>query len=654
MMKKSILSVLVILTITVGQAFTQVLKPVQWEFYLETLSDNEFNLVFEANIDDNWHLYAQEIPPGGPIPTSFTFTESDDYELVDGVVEMSEAEEKFDASFEMDMKLFSNQAIFKQKIRFSTNRPFKIEGFVEFMTCDDERCLPPAEEDFSFAFNQKSDPAVAPLINSETPGSKGMLGFFLISILTGLAGILTPCVFPMIPMTVAFFSQGSESRGKSIVKAFIFGLSIMLIYTSIGVIVSLTSAGADFANNLSTHWIPNTLFFLLFLVFAASFLGMFELVLPSSLVNKADKQADKGGYVGAFFMGLTTVLVSFSCTGPIVGALLVEAASGDVVKPALGMFGFGFAFALPFTILAIFPSWLNKLPKSGGWLNSVKVVLGFIVLAFSMKFLMTVDLTYHLGIFTREIYLTIWIVLFTLMGFYLLGKITFPHDSDVSHISVPRLVLAIISFVFALYMVPGLFGAPLKAISGLIPPMERQSFNLGDRSGAYPQPAKEETASSLCEDPKYADFLYLPYGLEGYYDYEQGMACARELNKPVFLDFKGHACSNCKEMEAKVWSDPAVLKRLREEFVIIALYVDDRTKLPEDAWVTSSVDGKIKKTIGKINADLQISMFKVNSQPYYAIVDHNGKSLIQPTAYDLNVNNYISFLDAGIKAFKGN
>lgn len=481
-----------------------------------------------------------------------------------------------------------------------------------------------------------------------------MWGFFLFAILAGFAGILTPCVFPMIPMTVAFFSQGTENRFKSIVKAFIFGLSIILIYTSIGLIVSLTSAGADFASSMSTHWIPNLIFFLLFMAFAASFLGMFELILPSRLVNSADKQADRGGYLAAFFMGLTTVLVSFSCTGPIVGALLVEAASGEVIKPTIGMFGFALAFALPFTLFAIFPSWLNNLPKSGGWLNSVKVVLGFIVLAFGLKFLSNMDQTYHLGLLSRDVFLAIWIVIFTLMGFYLLGKIKFSHDSDLPHIGVPRLALIIATFTFVLYLIPGLFGAPLKAVSGLIPPQDSQVFNLpaliSENSGG--NSTEEQSSIAVCEQPKYADFLHLPYGLEGYFDYQQGLECARKLNKPILLDFKGHACSNCKEMEGKVWSDSQVLKRLREDYLVIALYVDDRTKLPESEWVVSEYDGKVKKTIGKRYADFQISRYKVNTQPYYVLIDHDEKMLTTPRSHDLDVDEYINFLDEGLENFQ--
>ena len=663
MRRKVFLSLIAIIAYS-GISFSQVFDPVSWSYHVENLGNDEYELVFEAKIDETWHLYSQEIDEGGPIPTSFNFEESDKFKVIGKVVEHTEGEVVHDVSFNMDLKLFSDKAIFKQKIKVLTEEAFNIKGYVEFMSCDDERCLPPKEVDFSFSIkndngaknataSKTKDASLNDTSKNEKGSGSSMLGFFLLAMLSGFAGILTPCVFPMIPMTVAFFSQGSEDRGKSILKAFIFGFSIILIYTSIGIIVSLTSAGADFANNLSTHWIPNLIFFVLFMVFAASFLGLFELVLPSSLVNKADKQADKGGYLAAFFMGLTTVLVSFSCTGPIVGALLVEAASGEVIKPTIGMFGFGLAFALPFTLFAIFPSWMNKLPKSGGWLNAVKVVLGFIVLAFGMKFLLAIDLSYHIGIFTRDVYLAIWIVIFSLMGFYLLGKIKFSHDSDIPYVSFSRLILVIVVFSFVVYLIPGLFGAPLKAISGLIPPMEKQSFTMqvSSFSSNMMIAESEDSKSELCSDPKYADFLHLPHGLQGYFDYEQGMECAKELNKPIFLDFKGHACSNCKEMEAKVWSDPRVLERLRDDFVIIGLYVDDRTKLSENEWVTSKVDGKVKKTIGKVNADLQVEMFQMNSQPYYAIVDQDGNSLVKPMGHDLDINTFIEFLDAGKKAY---
>jgi thiol:disulfide interchange protein DsbD len=491
----------------------------------------------------------------------------------------------------------------------------------------------------------------------EVPVQKsGLVRFLLISLLAGFAGILTPCVFPMIPMTVAFFSQGSENKTKSVIKALIFGISMVFIYTLLGIIVSLTSAGAGFANTLSTHWIPNLLFFLLFVLFAISFFGAFEIVLPNRWATGADSKVDRGGVAAAFFMGLTTVIVSFSCTGPIVGALLVEAASGDVLRPVLGMLGFGLAFALPFTIFALFPSIMSRLPKSGGWLNSVKVVLGFIMLAFSLKFLMTIDSVYNLKIVSRDIYLAIWIVIFSLLGLYLMGKIKFSHDSDLPFIGTFRLFLIIAVFSFVVYLIPGLFGAPLKGLSSLLPSQETSGFNMsGKMSGNALDPSKQFSPLSLseqCSVPKYDDIFDMPLGLTGYYEYYQGLACAKEQGKPVLLDFKGHACANCKQMEAKVWSDPEVLKRLRENFVIIALYADDRTLLPEKDWVTSSIDGKVKKTIGKINEDLEISRFKTNALPLYVITDHEGNPLNTPMPTNLNIEEYKAWLDEGSGLFK--
>jgi thiol:disulfide interchange protein DsbD len=477
-------------------------------------------------------------------------------------------------------------------------------------------------------------------------------------LLAGFAGVLTPCVFPMIPMTVAFFSQGSVEKGKAVFKALVFGISIVLIYASLGIIVSLTSAGAGFANTLSTHWIPNSIFFILFVVFAISFFGAFEILLPNSWVTRADSQVDKGGILASFFMGLTTVVVSFSCTGPIIGALLVEAASGDVLRPTFGMLGFGIAFALPFTIFALFPSILRRIPKSGGWLNTIKVVLGFIMLAFSMKFLTTIDSVYSLGILSRTLFISIWIVLFTLLGLYLLGKIKFSHDSELPFIGVFRLFLVIAVFTFVVYLIPGLFGAPLNGLSSFLPSVEASEFNRPNMimenktmSGLVEQPA---LLSSICSEPKYDKIFHMPLGLKGYFDYKQGLTCAKELKKPVLIDFKGHACANCKRMEAKVWSDPEILSRLRDNFVIIELYVDDRTQLPENEWIMSVIDGKQKKTIGKICEDLEISKFRTNALPLYVIADYEGNPLNKPMPTNLNVGEYKNWLDEGVSIFNKN
>nr|WP_245756153.1 thioredoxin family protein [Pontibacter chinhatensis] len=488
---------------------------------------------------------------------------------------------------------------------------------------------------------------------AEGTADEGLWAFMLIAFGSGLLALLTPCVFPMVPMTVSFFTNSSGSRAQGILKALVYGLSIIAIYTLVGTIVARLF-GADGANFLSTHWLPNVLFFLIFIVFAMSFFGMFEITLPSSWLTKIDAKADQGGWIGVFFMAFTLVLVSFSCTGPIVGSILVASAGGETIRPIVGMFGFSLAFALPFSLFAVFPSWLSSLPKSGGWLNSVKVVLGFIELALALKFLSVADQVYHWGLLDREVYLALWIVIFTLMGFYLLGKLKFSHDSEVKFISVPRLFFAIITFGFVVYLIPGLFGAPLKALSGYLPPQTTQDFDINKivRQNAGGGTAMV-AANQMCEEPKYAeDMPGIAHGLVGYYDLEQAKKCAAAQGKPIFIDFTGHGCVNCREMEQNVWSDPAVLKRLQENYVIAALYVDDRTELPESEQYVSPYDGKLKKTIGRKYADYQITKFNVNAQPYYVLMDENENVLVKPTAYDLNVNNFVKFLDAGVEAYK--
>jgi thiol:disulfide interchange protein DsbD len=645
-MKKIYIFLFVVFVLAFLQSTSaQVLDPIDWKFEYNWVSDKEIDLVFRAEIENKWHLYSQDIDEGGPIPTSFTFNPSEHYQLSGKTLEISKLEIIHDPSFGMDLKMFSHEAVFKQKILLLTDQDFVLAGNIEYMSCDDKRCLPPDNEEFTFDLKITS--------SNKTSDSRSLWLFFVISFVAGLAALLTPCVFPMIPMTVTFFMREGRKRIKGIMIGLVFGLSIILIYTSIGFIVSLTSVGPDAANVVSTHWIPNFIFFLLFILFAASFLGMFEMVLPGKWANTSDRQADKGGYIGAFFMAFTLVLVSFSCTGPIVGALLVQSAGGPALKPIIGMFGFSLAFALPFTLLSIFPSWLSGLPKSGSWLNSIKIVLGFIVLAFSFKFLSTIDQTYHLGILGRDVFLAIWIVIFSLLGFYFLGKLKFANDSDLLHISVPRLFLSIITFSFVVYLIPGLFGAPLKGMASLIPPMTDESFVLnqpGDVTSDN-QESDKITSTGNCGTAKYSDFLQLPYDLQGYFDYEEGISCAKQLGKPVLLDFKGHSCSTCKVMEAKVWSNPKVLKRLRQNFVIVALYVDDKTKLPENEWITSDSDRTMKKTIGKKNLDFQITHFNTNTLPYYVIIDHNGKSLTKPMGYELDVRKFIDFLDEGVRNF---
>ena len=478
----------------------------------------------------------------------------------------------------------------------------------------------------------------------EDNSATALLTFFLLSFGAGLAALLTPCVFPMIPMTVTYFTKTSTTRAKGIANATIYGISIIVIYTLIGTVFALLF-GAEFANWLSTHWIPNLFFFGVFLLFALAFFGLFEITLPSGVVNTIDKRADKGGLIGIFFMAFTLVLVGFSCTGPIVGSILIGAANGETLEPVVGMLGFSTAFAIPFTLFAIFPGWLNSLPKSGGWLNSVKVVLGFIELALALKFLSVADQVYHWGILDREIYLALWIIIFSLMGFYLLGKIRMPHDSPMPYTSVPRLILAILTFGFVLYLIPGLVGAPLKALAGYLPPMSTHDFNLV----AILKGEEQSELPAVCEEPKYDGLLHLPHGLSGYFDYEQALACAREQNKPLFIDFTGHGCVNCREMEANVWSDPEVLRRLRDDYVVVALYVDEKTELPEEEWYISAYDNKIKKSIGKQNLDFMIQRLNANAQPYYTLVGPDEEMLAIPKGYDLEVANFVEFLDQGIR-----
>ena len=632
-------------------ASSQIYDPVKWDFNFEKKGEKQYELIFTASIEKGSHIYSINVPDGGPIPTSFVFDTIPGFILEGKPYEVTQAEEKLDEAFGMKIKSFENRAEFRQKIT-AVAPAFKVAGMVNYMACNNVTCSPPKDVEFEITIADQQGAAVSEDSDVAPVQKRGFLSFFLISLLAGFAGVLTPCVFPMIPMTVAFFSQGTENRGRAITKALIFGLSIILIYSSLGVLVSL--AGAGFANALSTHWIPNTLFFLLFVVFSVSFFGAFEIVLPNSWASGADSRVDRGGILASFFMGLTTVIISFSCTGPIVGALLIEAAGGDVLRPTIGMLGFGIAFALPFTIFALFPSIMSRIPKSGGWLNSVKVVLGFVMLAFSLKFLMTIDSIYSFGLLSRDIVLAIWIVLFSLLGLYLMGKIKFSHDSDLPYIGVFRLFLIIAVFTFVVYLIPGMFGAPLKAFSSFLPSQSTSGLNLpkliSENKGVQ-APLQLSNVSRLCSEPLHNDVFDLPLGLTGYYDYEQGLACAKEQGKPVFLDFKGHACANCKVMEARVWSDPGVLQRLRDNFVIIALYVDDRTELPENKWITSSVDGKVKKTIGKVNEDLEISKFKTNALPLYVITDHDGNALNKLMPTNLNIEEYKAWLDDGLAKF---
>ena len=478
--------------------------------------------------------------------------------------------------------------------------------------------------------------------------------FALGAFVAGLSALLTPCVFPLIPMTVSFFTSGSDTRQRGILKAVVYGLSIIFVYVVLGMIVTII-LGPDALNFMATHWLPNLIFFAVFITFGLSFLGLFEITLPSGIVNKIDAQADKGGWGGVFFMALTLVLVSFSCTGPIVTSLLTMASQGQRFTPVVGMLGFSLAFALPFTLFAIFPAWLKSLPRSGGWLNTVKVVMGFVELGLALKFLSMADLAYHWNILPRDLYLVLWIVLAGLLGLYLLGKFRLSHDSPLDHLSVGRLLMAVLSLSFMVYLVPGLFGAPLPLLAGYLPPQSKHDFTVA-ASEASGTPTGQ-VANALCEAPRYNDFLELPHNLAGFFDLEQARRCAREQNKPLFVDFTGHACVNCRKMEATVWADPQVLEKLRNDFVVVALYVDDKTELPENEWYTSKRDQQVKKTLGKQNADLQLSYFQGNAQPLYALLDPNAPAdrahaLAPPIAYEPDVAQFSAFLQAGLKQFR--
>lgn len=675
-MKSHILLTFLLFSTIFSQA--QILTPAKWTYSTSVQSakvGDEIELIFKATIDKEWYLYSSEFPcEDGPIKTSFNFVLHNSYQLVGNVIPINPLD-KYDENFECDVKIFKKTGEFRQKIKILAS-PLKLSGESDYQVCTDltGQCIPageefsfnvsvvsggkPAAEDqtvpnpfaddtvknnqivSTFSESENKGPILDPTLVKEDPKGKSLLGFLLLAFFAGIAALITPCVFPMIPMTVSFFT----GRGTKF-QALMYGFFIILIYTLIGAALA-PLMGPETANHLSTEWIPNLIFFLVFIVFGLSFLGLFEITLPGSLINKVDQQAEKGGLIGVFFMAFTLVLVSFSCTGPIVGSILVSSAGGEFLKPIAGMFAFALAFAIPFTLFAFFPNWLKSLPKSGGWLNTVKVVLGFIEIALAFKFLSIADQAFHWGILDREINIAIWIVIVVLIGLYLMKAFRMPGDTgkDVEDktISVFRISLAMIVFVFAVYLVPGMWGAPLKALAGYLPPLQTHDFNI----------LKDESAGALCDEPKYADFLHLPHGLRGYFDYDQALACARQQNKPLFIDFTGHGCTNCREMEANVWSDPQVLQRLKENFVVVALYVDDKTELPESAWYTSTYDNKVKKTIGKQNSDLQITNLNNNAQPFYVLVGKDERVLVSPYGYNLDAESFSKFLDSGKAKYK--
>ena len=670
-------------------SFSQIHNPVKWSTSVVAVSESKYDLVVQATIASGWHLYSQNVPENGPIPTAFTFPKNSAYELV-GKVSEETGKTVNDPIFNMKIKFFENKATFKQRINVLSKKAFKITGEVEFMVCDDANCLPPTYVDLNFTIPETAAAAVVKeeakveketevlatektandsLVKEEVaidstakaevktdkivgePNKKStarsLLAIFIIAFFSGFAALLTPCVFPMIPMTVSFFTKQSKTRAKGIKNAVIYGLSIVIIYVLLGSIVSAVF-GADALNALSTNVWFNVIFFLLLIVFAVSFLGAFEIMLPNSWANKVDTKADKGGLIGIFFMALALAIVSFSCTGPIVGTLLVQAAAGgNQVGPIVGMLGFSLALAIPFALFAAFPGWLNSLPKSGGWLNTVKVVLGFLELALAFKFLSNADLVLQLHFLEREVFLAIWIAIFGALSFYLFGKIQLPHDSPLTHISVGRLSLGLLTLTFTIYMIPGLWGAPLNLISAFPPPQHysESPYGVGSSQGG--------TATSASPEIPEGAHLMAPHNIIAFNDYDLGMAYAKKVNKPVMLDFTGYACVNCRKMEQQVWPKEQILSILKNEVVLISLYVDDKRPLPADEEIESKLrPGKKLKYVGQKWSEFQTIKYKANAQPFYVLVDNEGENLLDPVGYTPDAEEYHNWLKAGVANFK--
>mgnify|MGYP004515312459 CR=1 FL=1 len=608
-------------------------KTIEWKISQGSSKDKVYEIVFDGTIMQGWHTYSIDHEF---TPTEVTLDLPEGYTLEGGLYEI------IPSTLLDDEHVYFDRIKLGQKIRIESQVD-SLKGEISWRSCNDQFCASPEYQQFAISIDTSA--GSSPLQEQKSEGS--IWGLILEAILWGFAMLLTPCVFPMIPMTISFFMKGSSTPAAGRFKAFMYGLFIVLLYTlPISAIIGLTyifggeTVTADIFNWLATHWLPNIIFFIVFMIFAASFFGAFEITLPSSLVNKSDKNSDKGGLAGIFFMALTLVLVSFSCTGPIVGSVLIKSTQGEFWTPMVTMLAFSVAFALPFTIFAMFPSLLKKL-KSGSWLNSVKVVLGFIEVALGFKFLSVADQTYHWGLLDREVYLGIWIVVFTLLGLYLLGKIRFEADSEVKHIGVFRLFLVIVDFTFVVYMIPGMFGAPLKALSGYLPPIETQDFVIWSKADGAISPTATEESS---------DAHTLPLGLTGYYTLEEGYAAAKKAGKPIFVDISGLACVNCREMEQRVWSAPSVLSMLKNDFVIVVLYTDDKEKLPESEWVTTS-NGKVLKDKGRVNSYYVRETFGVNAQPNYVILDTEGTPLTPVRGYNLDVDGFVSFLQSGIDKF---
>jgi thiol:disulfide interchange protein DsbD len=618
-------------------------EPVKWEFKLGKATDGTAELQLVGTVEAGWHYYSTRMPADFPFPTLLNWTPDARYALVDSVLETGLITH-YDSMFGMALSYFEGKALFAQRINILTDSAFTIKGSIEGVACNNNMCTPPDRVEFSIDIPPGSRTQVA-----TADADTSWVGIFIGGFLGGLFALLTPCVFPMIPLTVSFFTKQSKTKAMGIRNAVLYGLSIIGIYVLLGFGVTMVF-GADALNALSTNVWFNIFFFVLLVVFAISFLGAFEITLPSSWVNKADQASEQGGLIGIFFMAFTLSLVSFSCTGPIIGTLLVEAAvNGGVLGPIMGMTGFSMALALPFGLFAAFPGWLNTLPKSGGWLNSVKVVLGLLELALALKFLSNADLVVQAHLLTREVFLAIWIAIFGSLTLYLFGFIRFPHDSPTTNLSIPRFLFGLAALIFTIYMVPGLWGAPLKVISGFPPPQ----FYSESPKGLISASTGGGTATADHGTPKAGDG-HCPHDLPCFHDYETGLAHAKKVGKPIMLDFTGWACVNCRKMEEQVWSDPEVLRRLAEDYVLISLYVDEKTELPKDQQVEVTIGDRTKtlRTIGNRWSHMQAERFGTNSQPYYVVLDHNERQIGPPAAYDPDIQKYINWLDAGLKGFK--
>lgn len=663
-------------------SMAQMVDPIHWESHVKKLPDGNYELIMKARMDEGWHIYSSTHAQGGVgVPTTFQWKENKNLKKIGEVKEIGELHDEFVEAFGERQKYYGDEVSFVQQVQALKNTQATVE--VMFQACDDSRCIAPDYKTFTFNLGESKAGAdttpgteteidslalaqagdlfkVAPqaVDTAQSPDDKGMnepkvsnkkegsdelLTIFILGFIGGFTALLMPCIFPMIPLTVSMFTKQSKDRKKGIIKALVYGISIMVIYVILGLIITLVF-GPDALNKLAADPRLNIAFFILFVIFAISFFGAFEITLPSKWINKADKKADRGGYIGIFFMALTLTLVSFSCTGPIIGTLLVDAAvKGALFGPAVGMLGFSLALALPFTLFAIFPSWLNSLPNSGGWLNTVKVSLGFIELAFALKFLSNADLNMDWHILEREVFIAVWVAIFFCLGLYLLNIFKMKSDSAIERIGTGRLIFAILSFVCVFYLLPGLWGAPLKVVSGLIPPKNYSEAPMGFLGN----PPVGNIANTLPEKAEYG-----PHQIPTFHDLEDAIAYAKKVNKPIMIDFTGKTCANCRRVEDNVWSDPKVKEKLSNEVVLASLYVDSFTELPKEKQVYSEQKGRKLKTVGDKWSEFQIKEFQSNSQPLYIIVDENLQRFNEPIGVELNVENYLKWMDKGIENYK--